>query len=209
MRRMAFAMAALVGFCAAPARADTVPLFEGIPATYTPGQPFAFTLRLPEMIGLLSYQLELVFGTAVTNPPLLAFPSFVPPPDGTSYVFGSADLAGFAFLAPPGATDVRLTLTDPADPDEPQGPADVVAGANDFLATITVAPGADLTGPITIGIGNSVFLLLEGEPPGPPEPVVVAQSDPNAVPAPAGAVLLGLGALLLGARSRLLRRPTP
>jgi hypothetical protein len=207
MRRMAFAVVALVGFCA-PAQAETVPLFEGLPATYTPGQQFTFTLRVPELPEFSSYSLELVFGTEVPNPPLLAFPTVAP---SDRYVFGSSDDFGFALGVAPGSPEVRLTLADPFDPTTPPRPGVfVVAGENDTLATITVAPNAELRGPITLTIGNSTEFNYNTEQQtfDPPAPVVIEQGPldgGNPVPAPPGVVLLGIGGLVFGLRARLRR----
>jgi hypothetical protein len=202
---MALAVVATIGCWAAPARADTLPLVEGLPATYTPGESFTFTLRVPELPDLTSYRLELVFSTTPTNPALVAFPTVAP---GASYVFPTSENFGFQFDAPTGAQEVRLTLTDSIVPDS------VIAtpGQNDALATITVSPGAGLTGPITLSIGENTRFdynaeLGAYEPPTDIPPIRPASSGGgNPVPAPPGVVLLVIGGLLLGARARFARR---
>jgi hypothetical protein len=196
---MAFAVVALVGCCAAPARADTLPLIEGLPATYTPGEQFTFQLRAPELIGLIGYHLEMTFATDVGPAALLAFPTF--PTDGT-YPFGTAN-ASFSFNTPL----ATLTVSDPPDPSPPRDPADVTPGFNDLLATITVAPDAGLTGTLTISFtSNTIFTLQEGDNVQGFGSVQVQQGEPpsgNPVPAPPGVVLFGVGALLVCARARL------
>lgn len=212
MKRAVLAVVAAVGLTAAPARAETLPLIEGMPSTYTPGQPFSFTLRVPELLGLAAYNLELKFGTTVTNPPLLAFAT---PADADRYVFGSTDRLGFGFAIDPNGTEVRLSLIDPFDNLPGRDPGvDVVAGANDTLATITVSPGVGLTGPITISVGDATNFqyILESGTFDPPSPFVVQQADTgppvggNPVPAPPAALLLGFGAVALLARAKLTRR---
>jgi hypothetical protein len=200
---MALAVVALVGCWSAPARADTLPLIEGLPAQYIPGQPFSFILRVPELPDFTSYSLELVFQTAVTNPALIAFPTVAPP---DRYVFPTSANFGFQFNTPPGAQEVRLTISDDIGL-----PGVIATPPNDTLATITVSPGASLTGPITLSIGlgtqfeyNTELMTYE-----PPAPIPIAQGVPpdnSPVPAPPAVVLLGLGALLLGVRARFARR---
>jgi hypothetical protein len=206
MRRMALAVVVLFGCWAAPARADTLPLIEGLPTTYTPGESFTFTIRVPELPDLTSYQLELVFSTTVTNPALLSFPTVAP---SGSYVFPTSENFGFQFDAPTGTQEVRLTLTDSILPES------VIAtpGQNDTLATITVSPGASLTGPIMLSIGENTRFdynaeLGAYEPPTdiPPIEQAAPPNGGNPVPAPPGVVLLALGGLLLGARARFVRR---
>ena len=205
MRRMAFAVV-FVLCCAAPGRADTLPILEGVPAFYTPGQSFSFALRVPELPDLTDYRLELVFSTEVTDPSLLAFPTVAPP---GSYVFPTSANFGFQLDAPLGGQEVQLTLTDSILPDS------VIAtpGQNDQLATITVLPGANLTGTITLSIGFGTQFNYNAEIGSyePPVDIPPIAQDPspgggNPVPAPPGVVLLGLGGLLLGLRGRFARR---
>ena len=202
MRRMAFAVVALVGWCATPACADTLPLIEGLPGTYVPGQQFTFTLRVPELPDFTGYSLELVFVTDVTDPALLAFPTVAP---ADRYVFTTSANFSFQFSAPPGRQEVRLTISD----NVPFPGVFTNPGENDTLATITVVPGAALTGPIRLSVGfNTRFdYHTEGTSYDPPENIQPIEqgtaSENNPVPAPPGVVLLGLGALLLGARARL------
>lgn len=204
MRRMAFAVAALVA-CCAPARADTLPLIEGVPATYTPGQSFTFTLRVPELVALSNYTLELTLSTEVTDPALTAFPTVA---SADRYVFPTSANFGYQFDAPPGTQEVRLTLSDAIDPDS----VNTTSGQNDTLATVTVVPGADLTGPITLTVTRADFSYnTEAANYDPPGSVTIDQGEPtvgNPVPAPPGVVLLGIGGLVLGARARFVRRAT-
>ncbi len=194
MRRMAFAVAALLGCFATPARADTLPLIEGLPGGYLPGQPFTFTLRVPFLPEFRSYTLELVFTTEV-DPALVAFPTVAPT---GSYVFPTSANFGFQFEAPPGFQEVRLTIFDSIAPDS----VTAVPGQNDMLATITVSPGESLSGPIRLSIGpNTVFDYLTEINYPPPENAVIEQA-----PAPPGVALLALGGFLVVARTWFGRR---
>ena len=204
MKRMAFAVVVLMGCFADPARADTLPLIQGVPGTYTPGQLFTFEVRVPLLLDLNKYMVELVFSTTVTDPSLLAFPTVAAPAPGGRYVFSSSGNFAFEYTADPGSSDVVLTFSDFSSP-----PVNTVPGTNDTLATVTVLPPAGFTGPITISVGGGTafdFNTEFGTPPA-PEPIVVQQGgSSNPVPAPPGAVLLGIGGVLLFARRAFVRR---
>lgn len=216
MKRYLLAVAVLAGLTSAPARADSLPLIEGLRTEYVPGQAFSFTVRIPELLGLSGYRLELVFSTEAPNPRLLAAPSFTPTAgDPSTYVFGPTDQA--AFTLDMSGPDVRLTITDSFDaPRDP--PTDVTPeNGNSFLATVTVTPLAasnglpSVSGPITISIGGNTSFLISSES-GPfdtPGPFTIQQAEPpsgNPVPAPPAVLLLGIGGLALAARARLTRR---
>ena len=205
MKRMAFAVVVVLGWCATPARADTLPLITGVPGTYTPGQTFSFQVSLPFLLDLNAYTIELIFSTGVPQPNLLAFPTVATAAPGGQYVVPSNSGFGFQFNADPGSTDVVLSFSDSATL-----PVNTVAGTNNKIATVTVSPGADLTGPITISVGNGTSFNFNPEGPDypSPEPIVVQQADTgpgNPVPAPPAVVLLGIGGLLLAARRRFRR----
>ncbi|HEY1192449.1 MAG TPA: hypothetical protein VGE74_32800 [Gemmata sp.] len=207
MTRTVFALAALLGCCTTPVRAETLPLFDGLPATYTPGTAFTFTVRVPQLTDFVGFNVELIFATDVPNPPL--FVSAAAPaagPDG-SYVFPTTATFQSGSSLVLDSPNVVLTFRDGTDT-----PVFTEAGGNDTLAIVTVTPGATLTGPITISVGAQTGFAsnLEDRNDGFPLPVTIEQADggpgTSPVPAPAGAVLLGFGGLLLGARSRLNRR---
>jgi hypothetical protein len=202
MIRMAFAVVAVVGLCEASARADTLPMFEGVPETYTPGQTFTFQVTVPQLIDLSKYVLELDFGTTTPNPPLFVFSTPASTATG-QYVFPSNAGYQSTFTLVQDSSVAALTFSDST-----ATPVITVPGANDTIATITVLPGADLTGPITISIGGATLFDYDtefGQPP-PPDTITIEQSSSGGsgspVPAPSGAVLLGIGGLLLGVRSR-------
>ncbi len=197
MKRIAFAVFALVACCASPAWAETLPLITGLPATYTPGVPFTFNLSVPPLPDFNSYTLELVFTTEPINPPLFAE--------------GSAAVANYVYPDAVGFTStlntfvdtnqVVLTISDTTAP-----AVTVTPGTNDQLATITVTPDATLTGPIQLSIGvDSLFSYSteQREYPFLEDIPTINQADPaNPVPAPAGAVLFAIGGLALWARAR-------
>lgn len=199
MRRttFAFAVAALGGLCASPARADTLPMFDGVPGTYAPGTPFTFNVTLPLVTDFTGYTLELVFTANTASPGLTASAAPASP-----YPFGSTANFTTSTDTPTGTTEFHLLLSDFTSPG-------VVASPGDTLATVTVQTDAALRGDITLEIGPATEfqnnLEIHYSTPG---PVVIAQGEPNTspVPAPAGVILLGVGGLMLAARSRLTRR---
>jgi MYXO-CTERM domain-containing protein len=206
MLRSALAALALALCATSPARADTLPLLEGVPDTYSPGTAFSFTVRVPALFDLSSYSLDLVFATEVANPPLFASASAaLTTADGGRYVFPSN--AGFrsTLTTFDGGTEILLTLADRG------ALGDTNRGSNDTLALVTVTPGTTFAGPITISVGADTLFeanFENGTPPG-PEPFTVKQAgdtggggDPNPVPAPPAVALFALGALALLRRKR-------
>jgi hypothetical protein len=198
---MTFAVVALVAFGSETVRADTLPIIDNLPTTYTPGTSFEFQLRVPALVDFTSYSLDLVFDTNVTNPQLTASGS----PAATGYPFPSS--AGFSSPASTqtGSQQVTLTISDSTSPG-----VTVTPGTNDALATITVTPDASLTGPIQLSIGPTSLFHYNTEditydaPTNIPAIEQATVGSPTPVPAPAGAVLFGFGGLLLSAR--VLRR---
>lgn len=179
-----------------PSRADTVPQFEGIPATYSPGVPFSFNVLAPDLFDFTGFTVLLRFEASVIDPDLSATAA----PGVGRYPFSST--GGFTVNGtPPGLGETIYTLTF-----GDSGPLTMTtAGVRDLLAVVTVTPGATLTGDITITSGSETVLLYntEGRNDGPPEPAVVGQGA--AVPAPAGVVLVGIAGLVLACRNRLKR----
>lgn len=199
MRRLAFPLIILVGSTATPARADTLPLIEGVPGTYTPGQAFTFQVEVPHLSNFSQYVVALVFGTTIPNPPLFVYSTAAPPAPLGRYVFSSN--AGYQSTATlvMDSPDITLTFADST-----ATPVVTQLGLNDTLATVTVIPEAGLTGPITISIGNATQLTGEQTGDGgvsTPGPFVV-QPVGNSVPSPPGVVLVGIGGVFLGVRSR-------
>ncbi len=197
MTRMALAVAA-VGITLGSARGDTVPQFVNVPDSYTPGVPFSFEVRVPGVPDFAGFFLELLFETTIPDPELTATAA----PGVGAYPFPS--VAGFtaeATFPGPGETAFLLTISDFGSPVTTQ------AGVSDFLATVTVSPGAGFSGPIEISLGGGSFLdyNTEGRDDSFPDPLSVSEAESTAVPAPAGWLTLALGGLLLRTRARLRR----
>jgi hypothetical protein len=203
MRRMAFAVAMTLVFSASTVRAETLPLVEGVPATYTPGQDFSFILRVPLLPNLTDYGIDLTFRTNLIDPALLVTSTVAAPGSTQGYVFPTNSGFGSNFSNPPGADNVVLTISDSVT-----SPVTARPGINDTLAVITVHPEPDFHGPITLSlVGNFTFDDSEIPPYDSVQPFVIEEESgpPASVPAPAGVVLLGIGGLTLAMRSRLVR----
>jgi hypothetical protein len=203
MRRMAFAVGFVIACGATPARADTLPIIDNLPSTYTPGQSFQFQISLPELTQFTSYSLGLVFNTDTDNPALSASATAAT----SNYPFPSS--AGFTATpggGGPNSTQVTLTLSDSI----PFPGVTVTPGTNDQLATVTVTPDASLTGEIDLSIDpNSLFFYntedFNYSMPTNIPPIEQTMGGGSPVPAPASAVLLGIGGLVFGVRVRLRR----
>jgi hypothetical protein len=203
MRRIGFAVVALAAFFPAQAKADTLPLVDGVPATYTPGQSFTFTLRVPAMPDLTSYNLDITFDTSIANPPLVAFPTVATPSNtGEGYVFTSNANFNYTFDTPLGSSTRTLTISDF------NSAVTTVKGTNDLLGTVTVSPGSNFTGDINISFNPDFqYNFREGQRYNAPDTITVRQGNGSAAPAPPGILLLALGGLLVAVRTRLARKP--
>jgi hypothetical protein len=202
MTRTVLALAALAAG-ANSARAETLPLFGGVPATYIPGTPFQFTVKVPVLTDFTAFNVDLIFATDLPDPPLFVSSAATPVAPGGQYAFPSNATFQSGSSLFGGSPNVTHTFTDTTG-----APVVTTTGVNDVLAIVTVSPGATLTGPITISLGaNSTFdANAETQYPD-PETITIEQANvPSApVPAPAGAVLISIGGLLLGARKRFAR----
>ncbi len=208
MRTIALALTALVGV-AAPARADEIPQFVGIPGTYVPNTPFTFELRAPDLNGFTDFSVNLIVETPGLDPATLVAVTAERPGEG-EYVFGAAGTFSTSQSAIGGSPSFSVNIAGTAGG---KG-VSTVAGSNDILARITVTPAAGLTDPITFSIDASGYtfnaLSESGQSLQPPAPVTVFFDDTpppsSPVPGPGGVVLMGFGGLLVVVRRRLLRR---
>ncbi|AWM39198.1 hypothetical protein GobsT_25140 [Gemmata obscuriglobus] len=204
MTRIVIALVVLLGSGVASARAETLPLLEGVPATYTPGTSFQFTVRVPVLTDFTEFGVELVFSTDLVNPPLTVVAEPVAVAPNGPYVFPSNTTFQSIGGGSQGLPETVLRFSDST-----AAPVVAVPGVNDTLALITVTTGANLTGPITLSIGAQTAFSANPETNYPnPTAVIITQADgpvTNPVPAPAGATLLGLGGLILWARNRFAR----
>jgi len=201
MLRMPFAVAvAFAALTAGTSRADVIPLFNDVPATYIPGTPFTFQIIVPEVNGLNSFNVDLIFDTAVTSPDITVSAA----PLASQYVFPTTSGFTTSSFTGPGPNEVSVLFSDSAIT-----PVTTVTGVNDLLGVVTVSPGADLTGPITISFDSSsgVNYFTEGFDVL-PDPVTVDQGmpPPPTVPTPAGWLSMAIGVLILGGRERLKKR---
>jgi hypothetical protein len=203
---IALALAVLAG-AAAPARADVLPQFVGLPGNYLPNTPFTFELRAPGLTALTEFSLDLIIETPSPDPVTLLSVSVVRPGDA-DYPFGATGSFSTSQTSFPVSTRFTIHIEGAS-----AGPGvDTTPGLNDLLATITVLPGPGMVEPITFSI-DPVSMLFNaltesGQGLQAPDPVTVfpEQTDPpTPTPAPAGVVLLGIGGVVLAARRRVAR----
>jgi len=141
------------------ARGAPVLELSGIPSTFVPGESVTFDVLLADATDLASYNvvltLDLTAGMVGTDAYFVA-----PTAPVSRYVFG-ADTAYFAAtVLTVGATQF-LTLSDFHDPDGDgtlEG-VNTVAGANDRIATVTIATQAGLCGDLRLSFDASALEL--------------------------------------------------
>jgi hypothetical protein len=199
MTRIAFVAAALV-FAAGSSRADVLPLV-GVPSSYTPGQDFSFDVFAPGLVGLTDYSLQFTVtaGLAPNAPDLTVNAA----PATAGYPF--PDTSNFSSAQTTVSNETYVSIADATS----GAGVNTQLGVNDRLATISISPGVNLSGPITISFTLNEFTTARDVSFDLPAPIVIPQSDgpvdPQPVPAPPGAVLLGIGGLCLLGRARFRR----
>jgi len=201
MRWCALVLVGAVLASATTARADILPQFVEVPATYSPGVPFSFEVRLPDVSDFSSYSIEIVFEAGVTDPEILAFATT----DPAQYPYPST--AGFtsSFFAPAGNPQVFLTISDSTSPG-----VETFSNVNDLLATVTVLPSPRMVGAILLFVGaNTEITINQERTPNItyPAPLVIDQAEAppvTPVPTPAAWISLSIGVALTLARGRLI-----
>jgi hypothetical protein len=200
-------IAAVALFCAAgSSRADTLPLV-GVPSGYFPGQAFSFDVYAPGLVGLTDYTLQfnVTAGVAPDLPDLTVSAA----PAASNYPFPDTSNFSSSLSAAPGVNGPIVTIQDASS----GSGVDTVLGVNDRLATITISPGVNLSGPITITFTLNEFTTARDVGFDLPPPIVITPNedpsgptDPAApVPAPPAVLLAGIGGLCFLARSRFRR----
>lgn len=199
MTRIALVVASFV-FADGSSRADVLPLV-GVPSSYTAGQDFSFDVFAPGLVGLTDYTLQFTVtaGLAPNAPDLTVTPA----PAGSGYPF--PDTSGFSSAQSTSSNQIFVSVADSTA----SAGVNTQLGLNDRLATIAVSPGVNLSGPITITFTLNEFTTARDVNFDLPAPIVIPQDDgtvnPQPVPAPPGAVLLGIGGLCLLGRARFRR----
>lgn len=200
MKRMALAVVVLVASAGA-GRAENVPQILGIPTgyEYTPGQQFSFQLGIPNLPGLTEYSVTVLItsedGTVASSLNVT---------QGSPYPFVGSSGPGVAPIGGPNPSEAGFLISDS------RGALALAPGTSFVLANVTVTPGSNVVGPITIQVIDRQFEYEqggEGDPGlGDFDSVTIGRApDPVPVPAPPGIVLLATAGVILGARRRVLR----
>lgn len=198
MMRTALAMLALVA-AAGSSRADTLPLITDAPSGYTPGTPFTFNISAPGLTGLVDYQITMTVtaGTPPGLPDLVvtaasATTEYAFAQDGGNFnvTYGSDAASGTYSVIMSDFTNGLGVNTAPGD--------------HDNLATVSISPGVNLSGPIVIGFTQNDFTTSRDVGFDLPAPLVIPELPPApAVPAPPALVLVVIAGACLVARQRL------
>ncbi len=183
-------------------RADTLPVV-GVPASYTPGTDFSFNISAPGLNGLTDYTLS--FGVTAGSPPNLPDLSVSAIASTTNYVF-APDSSNFTVTptTQPGVNSYFLTISDATS----GAGVNTALGVNDNLATITISPGVNLSGPIVIEFTQNDFTTSRDVGFKLPPPIVIPElpSGPAAVPVPPALLLVAIGGLCFAVRNGWSRR---
>jgi hypothetical protein len=192
---------AFLSISAGSSRADTLPLV-GFPAGYTPGVSFSFDINAPGLTGLTDYTLQFTVaaGTGTTPPDVVVTAN--PPAGLVGYPF--PDTSNFFVESDPvsGTNSYNVTILDASS----GSGINTMAGVNDHLATVTISPGVNLSGPITIQFTENDFDTSRDVGFSLPPTITIAELTASSpVPAPPAAVLLGIGGFCLAVRNRWYR----
>lgn len=200
-------LAAVALLCTAgSSRADTLPLV-GVPSGYFPGQAFSFDVYAPGLVGLTDYTLQfnVTAGVAPDLPDLTVSAA----PAASNYPFPDTSNFSTAQGSSPVVNGPIVIIQDASS----GSGVDTALGVNDRLATITISPGVNLSGPITITFTLNEFTTARDVGFDLPPPIIITPNeepsgptDPAApVPAPPAVLLAGIGGLCFLARSRFRR----
>lgn len=205
-----YALVVVISLCCVSSVVFAAPiqLIEGLPSTYTPGQPVTFQVRLPSVTDLGSYNIDLVVeGNSGIAGVDYSFDVAATMPSATSYIFPSAtNFFDAANVDSPMRQRITLSDFDFAG-------VDIVPGTNDLVANVVVNTAANFLGSLSL-FADPNGLILD-TPDVEPTPVLeyqsihagVADSPPFVlppVPEPSCALIAGLAivnALLLSQRT--------
>ncbi|OYP34497.1 hypothetical protein [Rhodopirellula sp. MGV] len=197
--------ACLIANVASPASvlADAVQIIDA-PTTYVSGDSLEFTVSVPAMTNLSSYQIDILlssnFGSAGVD---YSFGTITPASPGLGYVFESNDFFGTGFNLESASTQ-RLSLSD-----FDLAGINTFVGVNDYIATVQIDIARDFSGPLQLSIDAS-RLIFDG-PDLTPTPVAEFDAIQNAtfsrpvtliaaVPEPSNAIFIIGGLSSLGFR---------
>ena len=197
-------VSAIVFASVGTSRADTLPLL-GVPSGYTPGVPVSFDVYAPGLSGLTDYTLQFtVTAGSPPNPPDLSV-NATPPNNLGLYPFPNASNFNATVGVSPGSNSLNVTITDSTS----GLGVNTLLGVNDHLATISISPGVNLSGPITVQFTLNEFTTSRDVGFDLPPAFVILQNvdvpPGSPVPAPPALVLLGIAGICLAGRNRWMR----
>jgi hypothetical protein len=205
MRKPLVAAAVALLVAAGLSRADTLPLIVA-PTNFTPGTPFNFEVFAPGLSGLGDYSLAFAVTAGPPASPVDLTVSVSPPAGLTGYPF--PDASNFFVATDASGNTVTVTVDDASS----GLPVTTAAGVNDHLATVTIGPGVNLSGPITVTFSPDSSFGLGRDVTFDPPPAFTINPEtaqpPTSVPAPAGWLLLGVGGIGVAAVRRRFGRTT-
>jgi len=206
MHRSSLVLVAIV-VTACSARAETLPLITPIPTQYTPGVPLTFTLQAPNLVDVVSFNIDLI--VVISSPSTTSDLSLsASAPDPSLYAFGPDGSFSSSVSSGPLPNSLDLNIHGSSALGES---ANTGSGGSDYLATVTLSPDLGLTGPVTVSVSRrTLSFMTSGDlqfPATAPAPFTLNPGGSGAVPAPAalGPFLLG-GMAIVFARRRLSRK---
>jgi hypothetical protein len=168
---------ALLSIVCGISRLDAAPITLVLPSGYTPGVPFKFSVLIPTVTNLGSYNIDVLMSGDVG----IAGTDFLFDIGGTNaaasgYVFPSADFF-FAATNLDSVTTARVTLTDL----DLTG-VDVTEGVNNSIAQVQVSTAPGYTGILSFVIDTD-FLILDTPDPIPTSVAEFAAIQANTISA--------------------------
>jgi hypothetical protein len=154
MRKLAIGLVCAAVAFGSSAAAAPLQLIVGAPDSYVPGQPVAFEVRLPAIANLGAYNIDLALeSNAGTGGVDFYFDVAGTIPASANYVFPLAQNY-FDAATTDSSTRHRLSLTD-----FDLAGVDVVPGANDRVATVTLRTSSTFNGPLSLFVDAPLLIL--------------------------------------------------
>lgn len=150
------------GFFSNPASAGIMLSFYDVPTSYTPGEDFAFQVRLEGVTNLNSYFIELRIRADRGAPSVdFSLNADLTRPPLSRYLFGEDDSL-FDFLANSVVEDDDLIVSLSGFLLVPGDEVDVISDANDLVATVVISTTRNV-GNLTIEFDTTFLELVDAD----------------------------------------------